>query len=110
MISDGNGTKWNWVVDLTCWLALQELRDGIESAKKQRDTLKQQISESESNLAAQQSVTMDQTKVLGSEAVKKARWEHLELLASDTGLDLEEMDTVFQVNEFISNSNPPYFK
>ena len=50
---------------------------------------------------------MDQTKVLGSEAVKKARWEHLELLASDTGLDLEEMDTVFQVNEIISNSNLP---
>ena len=53
---------------------------------------------------------MDQTKVLGSEAVKKARWEHLELLASDTGLDLEEMDTVFQVNEIISNSNLPYYK
>ena len=75
---------------------MTEIQEGMEGMKKQRDTLRDQVSESESNLAAQQSVTMEQTKMLSSEAVRKARWEHLELLANDTGLDLEEMETVFQ--------------
>jgi len=75
---------------------IQELRDGIDGMKKQRETLRKQITESESNLAAQQTVTHDQTKLLSAEAIRKARWEHLELLANDTGLDLEEVETVFQ--------------
>jgi len=39
---------------------------------------------------------MEQARLQSNEAIRKAKWEHLELLASDTGIDLEEMETVLQ--------------
>ena len=58
--------------------------------------MQEQITQSESNLAAQQTVTMEQTRLQSEEAIRKAKWEHLELLAADTGMDLEEIETVIQ--------------
>ena len=72
----------------------KELKASIDGLKEQQKTLKEQITQSESNLAAQQTVTMEQTKIQSEEAIRKAKWEHLELLAADTGMDLEEMETV----------------
>lgn len=66
----------------------------IEGLKSQQKTIQEQITQSESNLAAQQTVTMEQTKLQSDEAISKAKWEHLELLSADTGVDLEEMETV----------------
>ena len=64
--------------------------------KTQQKTIQEQITQSEANLAAQQTVTMEQAKVLTDEAIRKAKWEHLELLASDTGMNLEELESVLQ--------------
>ena len=75
---------------------VKALKASIEGLKTQQKTLQEQISQSESNLAAQQTVTMEQAKLQSNEAIRKAKWEHLELLASDTGIDLEEMETVLQ--------------
>ena len=72
------------------------LKASIDGLKTQQKTLQEQITQSESNLAAQQTVTMDQAKLQSNEAIRKAKWEHLELLASDTGIDLEEMEVVLQ--------------
>ena len=62
----------------------------------QQKTIQEQITQSEANLAAQQTVTMEQAKMLTDEAIRKAKWEHLELLASDTGMNLEEIESVLQ--------------
>ena len=70
------------------------LKASIEGLKSQQKTIQEQITQSESNLAAQQTVTLEQAKLQSDEAISKAKWEHLELLAADTGVDLEEMETV----------------
>ena len=75
---------------------MPQLKASIEGLKSQQKTLQEQITQSESNLAAQQTVTMEQARLQSNEAIRKAKWEHLELLASDTGIDLEEMETVLQ--------------
>ena len=75
---------------------VKALKTSIEGLKSQQKTLQEQITQSESNLAAQQTVTMEQARLQSNEAIRKAKWEHLELLASDTGIDLEEMETVLQ--------------
>jgi hypothetical protein len=57
------------------------------------ETLQEQISQSESNLAAQKEVTQNQVQAATVEAIHKAKLSHLEMLANTTGMDLEEMDT-----------------
>ena len=75
---------------------IKGLKTSLEGLKSQKETLQEQITQSESNLAAQQTVTMEQTRLQSEEAIRKAKWEHLELLAADTGMDLEEIETVIQ--------------
>ena len=41
----------------------------------------------------QKDVTGAQVQTISLEAIQAAKREHLELLAGDTGIDLEEMDT-----------------
>jgi hypothetical protein len=41
----------------------------------------------------QKEVTGAQVQTISIEAIQAAKREHLELLAADTGIDLEEMDT-----------------
>ena len=65
----------------------------ISEASTQIHTLQEQIKQSEMNLAAQKEVTRAQVEGATFEAIQSAKREHLELLASDTGMDLEEMDT-----------------
>ena len=70
-----------------------KLREQISEANVQVTTLEEQIHQSESNLAAQKEVTETQIKDCVGEAIQSAKREHLELLAGDTSMDLEEMDT-----------------
>lgn len=70
---------------------LQEQLDALEA---QKATLTEQISQSESNLAAQKKVTDERVGELAIEAVRKAKWEHLELLSGDTGISLDELESV----------------
>ena len=72
---------------------VEKLQTQISEASTQIHTLQEQIKQSEMNLAAQKEVTRAQVEGATFEAIQSAKREHLELLANDTGMDLEEMDT-----------------
>ncbi len=72
---------------------IPKLREQVEEHSAQVKTLQEQITQSESNLAAQKEVTEAQVQSAVAEAIQSAKREHLELLAGDTGMDLDEMDT-----------------
>ena len=70
------------------------LRERLAALNTQQRTLREQILQSEENLSAQERVTQQTQATLEVEAVKKARWEYLQLLSKETGIDLDEMETV----------------
>jgi len=72
---------------------IPKLREQLDEHSAQIKTLQEQITQSESNLAAQKEVTEAQVQSAVAEAIQGAKREHLELLAGDTGMDLDEMDT-----------------
>lgn len=71
-----------------------ELREQIQRLSTQQQGLRDQITQSESNLSAQHQVTTAQIETATQDTLKKSRWEHLNLLAGDTGIDMEELETV----------------
>ncbi len=70
------------------------MNEQLSQLSKQQQTLRDQIDQSEKNLAAQLQVKVTKQEEATREAVRKAKWEHLQLLASDTKIDLDEMETV----------------
>jgi hypothetical protein len=52
----------------------------------------------------QKEVTGAQVQTISIEAIQAAKREHLELLAADTGIDLEEMDTGEGKCSFVENN------
>jgi hypothetical protein len=52
----------------------------------------------------QKEVTGAQVQTISIEAIQAAKREHLELLAADTGIDLEEMDTGGGKCSFVENN------
>ncbi|TRY64141.1 hypothetical protein TCAL_03922 [Tigriopus californicus] len=71
-----------------------EWREQIQRLSTQQQGLRDQIAQSESNLSAQHQVTAAQIETATQDTLKKSRWEHLNLLAGDTGIDMEELETV----------------
>ena len=90
-------------------LDVDKLRDQISDASSQIHAFQEQIRQSESNLAAQKEVTSAQMEETNFDAIQRAKREHLELLANDTGMDLDEMDTgwsnYFQIIYIFSSKN-----
>lgn len=85
---------------------IPKLREQLDEHSAQIKTLQEQITQSESNLAAQKEVTEAQVQSAVAEAIQGAKREHLELLAGDTGMDLDEMDTGKQLKcYFVSKEN-----
>ena len=74
----------------------ENLEQIIKETEEQNKTLKEQIEQSEKNLAAQKKVTDGQVKDLTEITIRKSRFEHLELLSHDTGIGLEEIDSMLQ--------------
>lgn len=73
-----------------------KLEGQITDAEKQQTTLREQIGQSEKNLAAQKVVTDEQVRELTSQTIRNSRKEHLELLSHDTAVSLGEIDNVIQ--------------
>lgn len=79
-----------------CRAKAAEVRAEVLKLKEEKAKVLGQIEESAANLAAQEAVTRQQSKAAAEEAVRKARWERLEMLAAETGLDLEDIEAVIQ--------------